>query len=143
MNGAGRGKCRERAIVAGGIGTSGIGEHLAVMRAQLTPILLCVALAACSSQTDKQLAAVKSARSVLAEWARVEELSQHGKTTQTYTNAMRKDARDQLATAQGELTERAEAVHIIDAVRMGNPGATALHRADDALKPLEDSLESS
>ena len=102
---------------------------------------LFVALAACSSQTDKQLEAVKSARSVLAEWTLVEEQAAQGRAQSTYVEQMRQLARDQLETAEEGLVQRPVAAALIGKLLQGSPDAAALKQADNALKQLEDSLE--
>jgi hypothetical protein len=98
-------------------------------------------LAACSSQRDKQLEAVKSARSVLAEWALVEEQADKGRAQDTYVEQMRGKAKDQLKTDATELSQQPDAAALLDTLRSSSPDAAALKQADDALKPLEDSLE--
>ena len=124
-------------------------------------LVLTVALAACASQSDKQLEAVKSARSVLAEWALVEQQSAGGNAQATYVKQMRAQARDagagvlwrgsqtkvvdaagqQLKTAAAELSGQPEAAGLLERLRSGSPGAADLKAAGDALRPLEDSLE--
>jgi hypothetical protein len=113
------------------------------MRAPLALMLTGAALGACSSQADRELEAVKAARSVLAEWALVEEQDGKGLTPSVYVEQMRKQARDQLKTSETELKDQPDAAMLIEHVRNGSPDASALHSADDALEPLEDSLESS
>jgi hypothetical protein len=104
-------------------------------------LLSLAALAACSSQADKQLEAVKSARSVLAEWALVEEQAAKGRAQATYIEQMRELAKDQLKTAEAGLSQQPDAATLLDKLRSGAPDAAALKQAGDALKPLEDSLE--
>jgi hypothetical protein len=111
--------------------------------ARLAPLLAGAALAACSSQADRELEAVKSARSVLAEWALVEEQDGKGHTPSVYADQMREQAREELKTSQSELESQQQAAALIEQVRNGSPDEGALQRADDALEPLEDSLESS
>jgi hypothetical protein len=113
------------------------------MRAILTLVLTGAALAGCSSQTDRELEAVKAARSVLAEWALVEEQDGKRVTPSIYVEQMRKQARDQLETSESGLKGRPEAAMLLEQVRNGSPDAAALHRAEDALEPLETQLESS
>ncbi len=110
------------------------------MRAGIASLLV-AALAACSSQADKQLEAVKSARSAIAEWALVEEQAAKGSAPSTYVQQMRVLARDQLKTAESELSQQPDAAALLDKLRSGSPDTAALKRAEDALKPLEDSLE--
>jgi len=112
------------------------------MRGPLGSLLLAASLAGCGSQTDTQLEGVKTARSVLAEWALVEEQAAKDRTPATYTRMLRKHARDELQTAQQELKEQPAAARLIDRIVTGSPTADALHRADAALEPLEKQLES-
>ena len=104
-------------------------------------LLMLTALGACSSQSDKQLEAVKSARSVLAEWALVEQQADRGQAQATYVEQMRKLAKDELKTAETGLAQQPDAADLVDKLRSDSPDAAALKKADDALKPLEDSLE--
>jgi len=111
------------------------------MRARLLPFALMMALCSCSSRADKQLEAVKSARSVIAEWALVEEQAAAGRAQSTYVGQMRELAKDQLKTAEQELSQQPDAASLIDSLRSHAPDAAALKRAAGALKPLENSLE--
>jgi hypothetical protein len=110
------------------------------MRASFVLFLL-AALAACSSQKDKELEAVKSARSVLAEWALVEEQAARDRAPSTYVEVMRKQARDQLKTAQKQLVGQPQAKSVLERLQAGSPDAGALKQADSILEPLEKSLE--
>jgi hypothetical protein len=110
------------------------------MRARIAMISFAL-IAGCSSQADKQLEAVKSARSVLAEWSTVETQAAKGRAQTTYTEAMRKQAKDELEKAAKGLAQRPDAAKLIDGLRSGAPDAAALERADTALEPLEKSLE--
>jgi len=111
------------------------------MRARFVPLVLVAALAACSSQADRQLEAVKSARSVLTEWALVEEQAAQGRAQSTYVEQMRQLARDELKTDARELAQQPEAAQLLQHLQSGSPDAAALHRADSALEPLEKRLE--
>jgi len=111
------------------------------MRARLALIASVIALAACSSQADKQLEAVKSARSVLAEWALVEQQAAEGRAPATYAEQMRKIARDELKTAATGLAQQPEAAKLLQGLQSGSPGADRLKQADAALEPLENRLE--
>ena len=104
-------------------------------------LLLIAALAACSSRADRQLEAVKSARSILSEWALVEEQADKGRAQATYLAQMRAQAKDQLKTAAMELPERPDAGGLLNKLRSSSPSSAELKRAGDALKPLKDSLE--
>jgi len=110
------------------------------MRAAFLIILL-LALAGCGSRTDKQLAAVKSARSVLSEWALVEQQAAAGRAPSTYVEQMREMAKDQLKTASKALSGQHETAHLIDGLRESEPGATLLQHAASILEPLEKRLE--
>jgi hypothetical protein len=112
------------------------------MRRHLACSVLLFALAGCGSKTDQQLEAVKAARTVLAEWALVEQQSAKGETPATYADQMREEARIQLRTAQSSLlADQPEAANLIGALADGEPSAAALQAADDRLEPLEKRLE--
>jgi hypothetical protein len=113
------------------------------MRARVVLILLAALSAGCASQSDHELEALKSARSVLAEWALVEEQAHRGQAPATYVEQMRQLARDQLKTAESELTREPQAAALVEELRSGSPGAADLKRANTALEPLEKQLESS
>ena len=106
-------------------------------------LLMLTALGACSSQSDKQLEAVKAARSVIAEWALVEQQADRGQVQATYAGQMRKMAKDELKTAQAGLAQQPDASNLLEKLRSDSPDAAALKQADDALKPVENSLEAS
>ena len=110
------------------------------MRAAFLVIPL-LALAGCGSETDKQLEAVKTARSVLSEWALVEQQANAGRAPSTYIEQMREMAKDQLKTASKGLSGQPEAAHLIDSLRESGPSTTSLQRAASALEPLEKRLE--
>jgi hypothetical protein len=112
------------------------------MRRCLACLLMGAALASCGSQTDKELEAVKSARSVLAEWALVEERSAHGLTPSIYVEQMRDEARMELETAASELRGQPRAAMLIGQVRDGSADSRQLLNVSEALEPLERSLES-
>ena len=71
-----------------------------------------------------------------------EERNGQGRTTSTYVEQMREDARKQLRTSESGLAGQAEAAALIEQVRTGSPDAAALRQAHEALEPLEGSLES-
>ena len=106
-------------------------------------ILIVALVGACSSQTDRALEAVKSARSVLSEWALVEQQAASGDTPATYADQMRQLARDQLKTAESELTGQPEAASALQRARAGSPDAATLTGTAAALEPIEKHLESS
>ena len=113
------------------------------MRACLPLLLLPAALAACSSQADRELEAVKSARSVIAEWALVEEQASKGRAQNTYVAQMRQLARDQLKMDRKELSGQPDGAGLIGKLIASSPGADELNQADSALEPLETTLEAS
>jgi hypothetical protein len=105
-----------------------------------SPVLLAplALLAACSSQQDKELAAVKSAHSVTAEWAMIERLAAERKTTQVYTGEMRDKAREELKSERKLL--RGPAAEAVDAAQLAPSPASladAAARLDQAEKQLE------
>ena len=104
-------------------------------------LLSIAALAGCSSQADKQLEAVKSARSVLSEWSLVEAQAAKGRAQSIYTQEMRQASKDELKKAAKGLAQRPDALRIIERLRSGTPDAAALKQADRVLEPIEDSLE--
>jgi hypothetical protein len=104
-------------------------------------MILLALLAGCGSQSEKELAAVKSARSVLSEWALVEEQADAGRAPATYVEQMRQAAKDQLKTASSGLSGEPQAAQLIDGLRAGSPGAAALKHAASALERLEKRLE--
>jgi hypothetical protein len=111
------------------------------MRERLALLLIAAALAACSSQSDRQLQAVKSARSVIAEWALVEEQAAEGRTQPVYVEQMRQLAKQQLGTDRTGLAGRPNAAELLDKLRTGSPDAGTLKAAGSALEPLEKQLE--
>jgi len=111
------------------------------MRARVASLVMGAALASCTSQSDKQLEAVKSVRSVLAEWALVEEQGARGREPETYLAEIREQARDQLKTDTPQLPRTGAA--LVQPLVDGRPDAAALHRVDSALAPVEARLESS
>jgi hypothetical protein len=113
------------------------------MRARFALLMFAAGLAACSSKTDKQLEAVKSARSVISEWALVEQQSARGRAQGTYVGQMRELAKDELKTDQKALAGQADAAQLLDGLAMGSPDATTLKQAGSALEPLEKRLEAS
>jgi hypothetical protein len=121
-------------------GTEKSDSHLAPMRARHALPLLAL-LSACSSQKDKQLEAVESARSVVSEWALVEEQAAQGRAQATYVGQMREMARDELKTAEAALSEQPGATRLLEGLRAGSPNAATLKQANETLKPLEDRLE--
>ena len=113
------------------------------MRNVLACGALLAALAGCGSEADKQLEAVKAARTVLAEWALVEEQAAKGQTPETYAEEMRDAAKSQLRTAQSALREdQPRAAQLMETIVDGEPSADELKAAGSRLEPLETRLES-
>jgi hypothetical protein len=113
------------------------------MRARLLLLLLPAVLAGCSSQKAKELEAVKSARSTIAEWALVEELAVGGRAQATYVEQMRQLAKHTLDADRKALAGQPAAAGLISQLRSGSPGPGRLKQADSALEPLEKRLEAS
>ena len=114
------------------------------MRKLVACSLVLLVLAGCGSQTDKQLEAVKAARTVLAEWALVEQQAAKDETPQTYADQMRDAAKTQLRTARSTLLgDQPQAASLIGELADGQPSADELKAANDALEPLKNRLEHS
>lgn len=97
---------------------------------------------ACSSASVRDLEAVKSLRSTLAEWAATEKLATTGRAPSEYVGEQRDAARKQIRTALATL-HRDSVMDADFAVRAvaGTPGAQALDDIRNRLEPLEKSLE--
>ena len=113
------------------------------MRVPLALILTALALAGCAARADKQLLAVKSARSAMAEWALVEEQADTGRAPPVYVEQMRQLAHDQLDAAGSELRREPEAARVLARIRTGSPDPAALQEARSSLQSFEKRLESS
>jgi len=100
-------------------------------------------LSGCSSQKDKELAAVKSARSVAAEWAMAERLSAGDRLTAVYASQIRTQAKDQLRSAQASLRPpNSPAARAIGGILAApSPSASQLEAAGRALEQAEKPLE--
>ena len=108
-------------------------------------MLLLLLLAGCSKGPEADLQYISEARSLVAEWALVNEQASQGKLTSTYTDVMREDLREQLQTASKSLTQpNSKYAEQIRAALAQPPDATPqqLRAYADALKQEEDSLES-
>jgi hypothetical protein len=112
---------------------------------RLVLLFVALALASCSKGPEADLPSISQARSLVAEWALVNEQASRGKVTGSYTQAMRQDLRQQLQATSKSLTEPNS--------RYGEEIRAALNQPDDAspaelrshadrLKQIEDSLES-
>lgn len=103
--------------------------------------LLVLLLAACSS-SDKELAALKSAHSIVAEWAEVARLRAAGQVGETYAREMEDEARTQLASARQELRDPNDpAARLIDGLGGAAPGAARLAAAARSLAQMEQARE--
>ena len=107
--------------------------------------LLLFLLAACSKGPEADLASIGEARSLIAEWALVNEQSAAGRINLTYVTSMREQLREQLQTTVASLKqpdsgygrEMRAALSLPDDVA---PQMLRVH--SEALKQIEDSLES-
>jgi hypothetical protein len=108
-------------------------------------LLLAFLLAACSKGPDADLPAIGEARSLGSEWALVNDQAAKGQLTQTYTETMRKQLRQQLQTSLASLTQPdsryGEAIRALMA-EPDDASPAALRAQADALKQIEDQLES-
>lgn len=91
----------------------------------------------CSSAADEELIALRSAHSIVAEWAAVARLRADGRVTETYAREMADDARTQLAAARRELRDPNDpAARLIDGLGAAPDGAR-LAAAASGLGALE------
>lgn len=102
--------------------------------------MLGAALASCTPQSDKQLEAVESVRSVLGEWALAEEQGKQARVPSTYLEQLREDARGELKSEQPQLPATVKA--LVQPLLDGQPDAAALRQAQASLAPIENQLES-
>ena len=103
--------------------------------------LLCLLLGGCASAADQQLVALKSAHSIVAEWAAAARLRADGRVTETYARAMADDARSQLASVRHELSDPNDpAIRLIDGLGPA-PDAARLAATGNALGALEQARE--
>jgi hypothetical protein len=105
------------------------------------PYLLPLLLAACASGEDAELAAMKDARSALAEWGIVERQAAAGQVTASYAEAMREKARETLAKDRKGIKDQALLARIGPAIDMSPPRAEALVAAREAVEQAEARLE--
>jgi hypothetical protein len=100
--------------------------------------LLLLLLGGCSSTADEELAALKNAHSIVAEWAAVASLQAQGRVGETYARLMAEDARTQLASARQELRDPNDpAARLIDGLAGTAPDAARLATAARTLGALE------
>jgi hypothetical protein len=95
----------------------------------------------CSSAKDEELAAAKSARSVLAEWSMVERLGGAGRLPRAYADEMREKAREAALTDRKSIRD-ADAGRTVDAATSAAaPSARSLAAAGAHLQQAVDRLE--
>ena len=108
-------------------------------------LLLFLLVAACSKGPEADLQYISEARSLVAEWALVNEQAEQSHLTSAYVHTMRQDLRQQLQSTAQSLTQPQSAY--------GQQIAAALRAPDNApprqlrayagkLKQIEDQLES-
>jgi len=107
------------------------------------PLLLF--LASCSKGPEADLPAISQARSLIAEWALVNELGAQHKVTSTYATVMRKRLRQQLGAIASSLNQPDS--QYAEEIRAGlgeQDGASpqVLREHASRLKAVEDALES-
>jgi hypothetical protein len=108
-------------------------------------IMLLVPSAACSQGPEADLPTIGEARSLAAEWALINRQAAEQKLTNHYVETMRSSIRQQLTTCSSSLTQPNSAYGTeIRALLKEPDGASPdqLSRHADALKRIEDSLES-
>jgi hypothetical protein len=107
--------------------------------------LLLFLLAAACSRAQADLPSISEARSLVAEWALVNELAARGRINATYTATMRQELRDHLQTTASALTlpQSSYGGEIRACLQLrDNASPTTLRGYVDRLKRIEDSLES-
>lgn len=109
------------------------------------PFVLMLFAAACSNGPEADLASISQARSLIAEWALVNQQASEGHLTGAYARTMRQEIREQLQTTAKSLTypNSPYGGEISSALRQSDdaPAARLKARAD-TLKQIEDKLES-
>jgi hypothetical protein len=109
------------------------------------PFLLILLAAGCSKGPEADLTSISEARSLIAEWALVNQQASAGHLTTPYVRTMRQEIRDQLQTTAKSLAD--------PNAPYGREIALSLREHDDApaaqlkaradrLKQIEDKLES-
>jgi hypothetical protein len=109
------------------------------------PLVLALLLVACSRGAEADLPAVGEARSLVAEWALVNEQASAGHLTGAYVRTMRKSLRRQLESTAQSLSEPRSAygLEIAALLRLPDGASPAeLRTHAQRLKQIEDSLES-
>jgi hypothetical protein len=104
--------------------------------------LLLILLGGCSSSADRELGALKSAHSIVAEWAEVARLESQGRVGATYAQVMEAGARSQLESARREFRDPSDpAARLIDRLAGSAPDASQLDAGARRLAALEQSRE--
>ena len=109
------------------------------------PFVLILLAAACSKGPEADLTSISEARSLIAEWALLNEQASEGQLTSSYVSTMRESVREQLQTNAKSLSEPQSdyASEIAALLRERDDASPAQLRAHaDKLKQIEDSLES-
>lgn len=108
-------------------------------------LLLTLLLSACSRGAEADLATIREARSLTAEWALVNDQAAQRRLTRAYTDAMRKSLREQLRVAASSLTHPdstyGREIRALLA-QPDNADAQELKARAAGLKQIEDGLES-
>ena len=110
-----------------------------------TLLFLILTLGCCSKGPEADLQYISQARSLIAEWALINEQAEGAKLSATYVRAMRGDLREHLQTTAKALTQPnsryADEIHAALAERCdASPQQLRAHA--DQLKRIESSLES-
>jgi hypothetical protein len=107
--------------------------------------LILFLLAACSEGAEADLPSIGEARSLIAEWALINDEAAAGRLNATYVKTMRKQLREQLKTTASSLSQSNTnyAAEVQACLKLPDEVApTTLRAHSDALKRIEDSLES-
>jgi hypothetical protein len=101
-------------------------------------------VAASQPAPDRDLAAIKAARSIVAEWALVNQLAAAGRLSGSFADGMRREARQQLSERLSELSDPAspaarEIARMSQAPARVDPGA--LRASAQHLLAIETQLE--
>lgn len=104
--------------------------------------LLILLLGGCASAADDELAALKSAHSIVAEWATVARLAAADRVSGTYARETAETARTQLAAVRQELRAPNDpAARLLDGLLAAAPDPIQLAAAAQTLGSLEHARE--
>lgn len=109
------------------------------------PLFIFLLVAACSKGAEADLQYISQARSLVAEWALVNEQAERGHLTAAYVRTMHQDLRQQLQSAAQSLTQpHSPYGREIEAVLRAPDGASPQELRTHAakLKQIENALES-